>query len=210
MAVGSDDLPRKGDTPKVASPAGKVVAIFGLGNPGAQYVDTRHNIGFMVIDLLVRRHSFSVEKSNKNIELYRGRIFDYDVYLGKPLTYMNLSGQAARPVLQLRKIPRESMLVVTDDFSLPLGRQRLRADGSAGGHNGLKSLIAELGSQVFPRLKVGIGPVPERWDPADFVLGKFSSAEAEPLSAALVRSADCVELWLKEGIQAAMNLYNRG
>ena len=223
MANIGDGLPGEGRLPQTTasagntpvekeareSPVGKVVAVFGLGNPGSQYQGTRHNIGFLVVDLLVRRHGFRSEKGFRNIELYRGRIGDFDVYLGKPLTYMNLSGQAARPVLQMRKIPLASTLVVADDFALPMGRLRLRADGSAGGHNGLKSLIADLGSQTFPRLRVGIGPVPERWDPADFVLGRFTKVELEQLDGVVERTADGVECWLGHGIEAAMNQVNR-
>lgn len=183
-------------------------AIYGLGNPGSKYDQTRHNIGFMLIDACVRNGNFAPTKIDKSVELYRGRWGISDVYLGKPQTYMNLSGQAIRPLLQLRKIPLSRLLVVTDDFALPLGRIRFRPSGSAGGHNGLKSIISELGSQDFARLRIGIGPVPERWDCADFVLGRFASGELEQLQSTLDKAAKCCQAWLSEPAERLMSQFN--
>ncbi len=183
-------------------------AIYGLGNPGPKYDRTRHNIGFMLIDELVKRHSFSTTKADSKVELYRGKMAGQDGYLGKPMTFMNLSGQAVKPLMSLRKIPPSRLLVITDDFALPLGRIRVRPSGSAGGHNGLKSLFDELGTQEFARLRIGIGPVPERWDCADFVLGRFTQAELEALETALQKGCQCAEAWLTTPFAELMSRFN--
>lgn len=182
--------------------------LVGLGNPGGQYADTRHNVGFMVLDLLRVRWGWPAWKSKGNMETVSGKRGPDTVHLLKPMTYMNLSGQAVSALRRQNPVEVENVLCIVDEFALELGRLRLRANGSAGGHNGLKSLIAELGGQNFPRLRLGIGPVPPRWDPANFVLGRFTSSEREALDNMLARAGDCAECWLDQGIGPAMNGFN--
>ncbi len=182
--------------------------ILGLGNPGEEYAQTRHNVGFMVLKALEKRHFIEDRKGYPLATLHRGRIGAHQVVTLRPKTYMNLSGQAASWYLKGHQIPPQRMLVITDDFALPLGRLRVRASGSAGGHNGLKSLISDLGTQDYPRLRVGVGPVPERWDPADFVLGRFRADEQKELDAIIERSCDCVEAWLTKPFDQVMSLFN--
>jgi PTH1 family peptidyl-tRNA hydrolase len=185
-------------------------ALVGLGNPGARYQDTRHNVGFMVLDLLRKRWGWSGWKSKGNMETQSGRRNDGTVHLIKPMTYMNLSGQAVSAVRRQSPMEPADILCIVDDYALDLGRLRLRENGSAGGHNGLKSLIADLGSQQFPRLRLGVGPLPDGWDSADFVLGRFASSERPALEKMIERAADCAECWLDLGAQKAMNQFNQG
>ncbi|MBW4495880.1 MAG: aminoacyl-tRNA hydrolase [Oscillatoria princeps RMCB-10] len=187
--------------------------IVGLGNPEPKYDRTRHNIGFAAVDSLARSWNISLAENRK----FQGQFGEGvgpkgdKIRLLKPLTYMNLSGQAIRAVTDWYKLPPESVLVIYDDMDLPLGRLRLRLSGSAGGHNGMKSTIAHLGTQNFPRLRIGIGkPKEQDSDSAtvSYVLGKFSSAETQLVSEVLQIVADAVELSLKQGVEKAMNLYN--
>lgn len=183
--------------------------IVGLGNPGNSYQDTRHNIGFMVMDVLATRlgTAFQVEKRwESHVAKFTGG------FLVKPQTYMNLSGRAVGSVGRFYKITPQETLVVFDDVDLPLGRLRLRASGSAAGHNGLKSLISTLGTDQFPRVKVGIGadsgrPAGDRL--VGHVLGKFSEEEKAAVAQAVDRAADAVMGTLKSGLGAAMNFFNR-
>lgn len=183
--------------------------IVGLGNPGNTYQDTRHNIGFMVLDVLAVKlgAAFQAEKSwESHVAKFSGG------FLLKPQTYMNLSGRAVGSVGRFYKIPADETLVVFDDVDLPLGRLRLRASGSAAGHNGLKSLISSLGTDQFPRVKVGIGsdsgrPSGDRL--VGHVLGKFSDEEKAAVAQAVDRAADAVIRVLRDGLGAAMNFYNR-
>ncbi len=183
--------------------------IVGLGNPGLSYQDTRHNIGFMVMDVLAAKlgATFQVEKRwEAHVAKFAGG------FLVKPQTYMNLSGRAVGGVSRYYKIPVQEALIVFDDVDLPLGRLRIRPSGSAAGHNGLKSLIATLGTDLFPRVKVGIGP--DKGRPAGdrlvgHVLGKFSEEEKASVAQAVDRAADAVLSALKSGLGAAMNLFNR-
>jgi PTH1 family peptidyl-tRNA hydrolase len=183
-------------------------ALVGLGNPGSQYAETRHNVGFMVLDRLRQRWGWPQWKNKGNHEAVSGRRGDLQVFLCKPMTYMNLSGQAVNAMRRQTPLEVPEILCIVDDFALPMETLRLRASGSAGGHNGLKSLIAELGGQNFPRLRMGIGPVPSGWDPANFVLGRFQSGEREALERMLERTCDCLECWLEHGIQTTMNRFN--
>lgn len=183
-------------------------ALVGLGNPGSRYQDTRHNVGFMVLDLLRKRWNSPAWKTKGNMEFSAERRGDDQIHLIKPQTFMNLSGKALIDLRRQNQVEPTDILCIVDEFALKLGQLRLRAEGSAGGHNGLKSLIAELGTQQFPRLRLGIGPVPEQWDPADFVLGKFQKDEGEALEQMLERAADCVEAWLDHGLQKAMAKFN--
>ncbi len=183
--------------------------IVGLGNPGRKYEGTRHNVGFEVVDVLARRHGAEWEAAPRGIEALVARWRMADSVLVKPLTYMNLSGGAVVPLLQFYKIDPVDLLVLVDEVHIDLGRLRIRRSGSAGGHNGLKSLIGSLGSQEFARLRIGVGRGDGRRDLADHVLAKFD-ADERPIVAEMVdRSADAVELFIAEGIGPVMNRYNR-
>ena len=183
--------------------------IVGLGNPGRKYDGTRHNVGFDVVDALARRHGAEWEAAPRGIEALVARWRTADSVLVKPLTYMNLSGGAVVPLLQFYKIDPVDLLVLVDEVHLDLGRLRIRRSGSAGGHNGLKSLIASLGSQEFARLRIGVGRGDGRRDLADHVLAKFDADERATVAEMVDRSADAVELFVIEGIGPVMNRYNR-
>jgi PTH1 family peptidyl-tRNA hydrolase len=180
-------------------------AIIGLGNPGREYEGTRHNVGFEVVDELARRWAARLKPWKGIAETVVVR--DRDAILVKPTTFMNLSGEAARAVAAFYKIEPADVLVVVDEVQLPLGKLRLRLSGSDGGHNGLKSLIENLGID-FPRLRIGV----ERGDPErnlrDRVLSEFTRAEREVIDKAVQRAADCTEVFVKEGVLAAMNRFN--
>jgi PTH1 family peptidyl-tRNA hydrolase len=183
--------------------------VVGLGNPGTEYRDTRHNVGFMVVDALVDRWRVADEWREKfealQIKTVRG---DESVIIAKPLTFMNLSGQAVQALAGFYKIEPADVFVVTDDVALPLGRLRARREGGAGGHNGLKSIIQSLATQAFPRMRVGVGRGDGQRDLADHVLGRFGADERDTVSAAVLRAADATEMWLSEGIGRVMNAFN--
>jgi PTH1 family peptidyl-tRNA hydrolase len=181
--------------------------IVGLGNPGKEYQETRHNVGFRVIDLLAERHGIELRKHRHQSVYGEGRIAENAVLLAKPLTYMNLSGAAVAALARYHGITPGDVLVLCDDVNLPLGRLRLRTKGSAGGHNGLKSIIGSLGTDEFPRLRIGVG-APAGQPMVEHVLGRFNRREAEIIATVLPAAADAVELSLREGIEAAMNRYN--
>jgi peptidyl-tRNA hydrolase, PTH1 family len=179
--------------------------VAGLGNPGRQYSGTRHNIGFMVIDFLAGKHGVAFSKSTtQDAELGRWG----DIHLIKPLTYMNRSGDAIGRFASYFKIHSQEILVVVDDVALPLGRLRLRAAGSDGGHNGLKSIIVHLG-ESFMRLRVGVGGTSTSEQLIDHVLGEFDSSEKPKIERAIERAAEAVEHVAENGIESAMNQYNR-
>jgi len=181
--------------------------VVGLGNPGKQYEQTRHNVGWMVLDRLAERAGWTGHARARDAAAsVHGRYDGLDLMLVKPTTYMNLSGMAVRKVLARQRVPLEDMLVVVDDFDLPLGRIRLRAEGSAGTHNGLRSIIGELGSQKFARLRVGIGE-PTR-AAKDHVLSRFAARERDALEAVLEAAAGAVEDWAREGAARAANKWN--
>ena len=183
--------------------------VVGLGNPGRRYHLTRHNIGFAVADALARRLDAAFEHGRANALTARvGRGADA-VLIVKPLTMMNLSGEAVGGLASFYKVDPSDILVVADDVNLPLGRLRLRARGSAGGHNGFKSIIGCLGTDAFPRVRVGVGRGDVRRDLADHVLATFDDDERDEVTQAIARAADAVDTVLAEGIEAAMNLYNR-
>jgi PTH1 family peptidyl-tRNA hydrolase len=187
--------------PPVSAPALRLLV--GLGNPGREYRDTRHNVGFLLLDRLAAREraEFRIEKSWQ-AEVARAG----DLLLCKPLTYMNLSGQAVRPLSQFYKIEPAQVLVILDDMALPLGKLRFRPSGSAGGHNGLQSVIDHLGTPAIPRLRVGIGSA-ER-DVVDDVLGRFALEERPALEQSLDRALEAIECARTRGLEAAMNTYN--
>jgi PTH1 family peptidyl-tRNA hydrolase len=189
--------------------------IVGLGNPGDKYDQTRHNIGFEAIDALARRWNINVSEHRKFQGIFgEGRSSQGDkIRLLKPLTFMNLSGQSIRAVTDWYKIPPEAVLVIYDDMDLPIGKLRLRQSGSAGGHNGMKSTIAHLKSQNFPRLRIGIGSpknqvTSSNGEVVSHVLGRFSVAERKVMTDVLNLVVEAVELSLKQGIPKAMSLYN--
>ena len=180
-----------------------------LGNPGDKYENTRHNVGFMVADEVAERQNKPIQrlkfKALTNIFTISGE----KVLVMKPITYMNLSGEAVRLAADFYKVPPERILVVSDDTALPVGRLRIRLKGSAGGHNGLKSIIQHLGTDQFPRLRIGVGEKPHPdYDLADWVLGKFQGEDKKTIDAAVKRAADAVECILDQGLDRAMGKFN--
>lgn len=183
--------------------------IAGLGNPGRQYEKTRHNMGFDTIDELIERHRIPQGGIAHKAMYGKGMINGEKVMLIKPLIYMNLSGDSIREFVDYYKVdPETELLVIYDDIDLEPGQIRIRKKGSAGGHNGIKSIIAQLGTQNFYRVKVGVGAKPKGWDLADHVLGRFSPKDRELVDGAIAQAADGVEMILSQGIEAAMNRYN--
>ncbi len=182
--------------------------IVGLGNPGKEYERTRHNIGFAVVDAFARQHGIAVTKREGQALVGDGRVGGTRVFLMKPQTFMNLSGQSVAAFLRQKPLALTDILVVTDDIALPVGRLRLRAEGSAGGHNGLKSLIAHLHGQAFPRLRFGVGAPRDPSVQIDFVLGPFSRAEQRAVDEMTERAVEALALWLAEGVERAMNRFN--
>ncbi|MBC8120205.1 MAG: aminoacyl-tRNA hydrolase [Gemmatimonadaceae bacterium] len=183
--------------------------VIGLGNPGSQYANTRHNIGFMVLDRLAAQWGWPW-RDNKRFKglCAEGAGPASKLLLLKPTTYMNNSGESVRAVLDYYRFTAQDILVIYDDTALPTGKIRLRTEGSAGGHNGVKSLIAHLGTQTFARLRVGIDAKPPEQDLADYVLGKFSPQQAERLPSVLEGAVKAVETALHEGLEKAMNRSN--
>lgn len=183
--------------------------IVGLGNPGEKYENTRHNVGFQVVDELAERQNAPVQKLKFKALTNLLTISGEKVLVMKPVTYMNLSGEAVRPAADFYKIPPERILVISDDTALDLGKLRIRTKGSAGGHNGLKNIIQHLGTDQFPRVRVGVGQKPHPdYDLADWVLGKFQGEAKKVMDEAVKRAADAVECILKEGADRAMNRFN--
>jgi PTH1 family peptidyl-tRNA hydrolase len=183
--------------------------IVGLGNPGSEYRDTRHNVGFVVADELTKRWRIEEQWREKfdalQVKTVRG---DESVIVAKPLTFMNLSGRAVAGIAGFYKIAPADVLVIVDEVALPLGRLRARRDGSAGGHNGLKSIIEHLGTNAFPRMRVGVGRGSGNASLVNHVLGKFEAAERDTVSAAVLRAADASEMFVTDGIERVMNAFN--
>lgn len=183
--------------------------IVGLGNPGRQYQGTRHNMGFDTIDYLVEEHRIPQSGVKFNAMYGSGMIGGQKAILMKPLSYMNLSGGPVRDMVHFYKIdPEKELIVIYDDIDLEPGQLRIRKQGSAGGHNGMKDIIKQLGTQKFTRVKVGVGAKPQGWDLVDYVLGRFSPSERKIVDAAITDAGDAVEMILREGADAAMNRYN--
>jgi PTH1 family peptidyl-tRNA hydrolase len=188
---------------------GPMWLIVGLGNPGEQYDKTRHNIGFHCIKHLAERHHLAFDRKRSQARLAEGNIAGQRVALAKPYTFMNLSGRAVVGLCNWYKLdPAQELLVIYDDLDLPFGKLRIRQRGSAGTHNGMKSIINLTGRQDFPRLRVGIGSPPPRWDTSSYVLGNFTAEERKQLPDIYDRAADALELVLREGLVAAMNQFN--
>lgn len=182
--------------------------IAGLGNPSKTYEGTRHNIGFTMIDAIGEKFDIDVTTKKHKALVGRGVIEGMRVILAKPQTYMNLSGESVREIADFYKIEPENIIIIYDDISLDVGQLRIRKKGSAGGHNGIKNIIAQLGTSEFPRIKVGVGNKPEGWDLADYVLSKYSKAEQEALEEAADGVIGAVKLMVMDEIEAAMNRYN--
>ncbi len=182
--------------------------IIGLGNPGREYRANRHNVGFMLVDLLARELGLRFSRRQSKALVASGRWGRRKVILAKPQTYMNLVGQSVAALARFHRVDLPALMVVCDELDLPLGTIRLRPGGGSAGHNGLRSIFERLGSQDFPRLRIGIGRPPGRMDPADYVLQDFTEAEAAILSEALDRAADSVRTFGGEGIEPAMSRYN--
>lgn len=182
--------------------------IVGLGNPGRKYVGTRHNIGWDVLAELAKRYAADKPKAKFDSELAEVQIESERGLLLWPLTYMNNSGQAVQPARDFYKVANEDVLVICDDISLACGQLRMRAKGSSGGQKGLKDIIQKLGTEEFPRLRIGIGAPPPGWDLADFVLSKFASDDEIVVRSAVEKAANAVADWVKLGLAACMNKYN--
>lgn len=183
--------------------------IAGLGNPGSQYEMTRHNIGFHAIDYIADKKNVRVNKLKFKALYGETRIGEDKVLLVKPQTYMNLSGESIRDFCSFYKLPPQNIIIINDDISLAPGRLRIRAKGSAGGHNGLKSIIYQLNSEDFPRIKIGVGaPNIEGYDLADYVLGRFSKEEIPVFEKTIIHAAEACDEIIRNGVQSAMNKYN--
>lgn len=183
--------------------------IVGLGNPGKDYANTRHNIGFDVIDKLAEQENIGVLEKKHKALFGKGYIGGQKVILAKPQTYMNLSGESIRELIDYYKIDeKEELIVISDDISLEPGQLRVRKKGSAGGHNGLKNIIQHLGHDVFPRVRMGVGEKPKGYDLADYVLGHFGKEEQKIMAEAAENAADAIRTIIGEDIDAAMNRFN--
>ena len=182
--------------------------IVGLGNPGRKYEGTRHNIGFVVLAKLAAKCGDGSVKARFRGEVMEGRVGDERILLLSPLTYMNLSGESVREAKDFYKIEIEDILIVCDDFSLPLGKLRMRPKGSSGGQKGLANTIKHLGTEEVPRLRFGIGPPPENWDVADYVLSKFAKDEQKEIDHAVEVAANAAMDWVTSGMEDCMNRYN--
>ena len=183
--------------------------VVGLGNPGDKYENTRHNVGFLTIDHIAEEQRVPVQKLKYRALTNTVELGGAKALLMKPVTYMNLSGEAVGEAARFYKIPPERVLVISDDVSLPIGKLRIRKGGSAGGHNGLKSIIQHLGTDQFPRIKIGVGEKPHPdYDMADWVLSKFTGEDLKTIQAAVKKAADAVACYLENGPDKAMNRFN--
>ncbi len=185
----------------------QIKLIAGLGNPGTRYAHSRHNVGFIVVERFAREHDLAFARKKFNAELAEGNVGESRVMIAKPQTFMNLSGDAIGKLFAFHKIAPHDLLVVYDDLDLPLGNLRLRPKGGAGGHHGMESIIARIGTSEFPRLRVGIGRPNPNAD-VDHVLGDFAGDERTLMDETFARTSDALEVWLREGLNAAMNKFN--
>ena len=186
----------------------KLFIVAGLGNPGVRYLNNRHNVGFNTVDVLARKLDISVRQLKFKALVGEGRIGDNRILLMKPQTYMNSSGESIRDAVEWYKIPLENLIVIYDDIDLPLGVLRIRPKGSAGSHNGMKSIIYLLQRDDFPRIRIGIGKQPEHMDLADYVTGKFTKEEIPIITEAAKKAAQAAQEIIMKGIASAMNKYN--
>jgi PTH1 family peptidyl-tRNA hydrolase len=184
--------------------------IVGLGNPGREYRETRHNVGFMLLDRLAVKLDIRFTRLQSRALVAAGRYEERRVILAKPQTFMNLSGQSVQGLMRFYKLPIEQLLVVHDHLDLPLGTIRLRPDGGAGGQRGMESILERFGTDDFARLRIGIGRPPGQTDPADYVLQDFPETDFDVMSEALNRAAEAALTWITDGLDAAMNKFNGG
>jgi PTH1 family peptidyl-tRNA hydrolase len=182
--------------------------IVGLGNPGSKYEGTRHNVGFQAVERLVRDSGAPAPRPKFEGNIWECLLEGERSLLLQPQTFMNRSGGSVRKAIDFYQVPPSDVLVICDDFNLPLGQLRMRGSGSDGGQNGLADVIRCLGTPDVSRLRIGIGPVPDRWNPADFVLGKFSASERSEIDLQIARAADAAKMWIAEGVTATANKYN--
>ncbi len=188
---------------------GNMFVIVGLGNPEKKYFGTRHNVGFDTIDVLSDKYHIGLTETKFKAAYGKGRIGAERVILVKPLTYMNLSGEAVSPLCNYFKVdPKENLIVISDDVELDVGKLRVRPKGSAGGHNGLKNIIAQLGHNEFARVRVGVGKKPKEWDMVDWVLGHFEGDDAATIKQSINDAAEAVVCIMEEGVDSAMNKFN--
>jgi PTH1 family peptidyl-tRNA hydrolase len=183
--------------------------IVGLGNPGVRYARNRHNVGVRCVSRLAAAHGLEFSRRRKNARAAQGTIGGRPVVLAIPQTFMNESGRAVAPLAHFYQVPTENLLVIYDDLDLPLGSLRLRPDGGSGGHRGMRSIITYLGTQSFPRLRIGIGRPLGQMDPADYVLQNFTPDEEPVIEETIERAIAAIQTWLTEGLEKAMSLYNR-
>jgi len=183
--------------------------IIGLGNPTREYEGTRHNIGFDVITRIAEDYHILLDFKKHKAICGKGYIEGEKVILAKPQTYMNLSGESVRELMDFYKVMPNEIIVIYDDISLDVGQIRLRKQGSAGGHNGIKSILNHIGTQEFPRIKVGVGDKPKGWDLADYVLSPFSKQDQPIIQDTITKSSEAVKSIIKDGMEAAMNIYNK-
>ena len=182
--------------------------ITGLGNPGKSYSLTRHNVGFRCVNLLARRHDIAINKRQSRAHVGLGHICDHDVVLAKPKTFMNLSGGAVSLLARRYKVGPAGILIIHDDLDLSLARIRVYHDGGSGGHRGVESVVRELGTSDFMRVRIGVGRPPDGYDPVEYVLSDFNSQEQPLIDETIARAADAVECLLREGASVAMNRFN--
>lgn len=195
--------------PKREQPVtGDVWLVVGLGNPGREYAQTRHNVGFQIVTRLAEKHEQSFSRMQNEALVAAGRIGNVRVVLAKPQTWMNESGRAVGSLVRFYKVEPARLLVIYDDLDIPVGALRLRSEGGSSGHKGMRSIIERLGTQEFPRLRVGIGRPPGRMDPADYVLQRFTRDEEALMDGVRDRAVEAIECFLAEGIAAAMNRFN--
>ncbi|MDX9917213.1 MAG: aminoacyl-tRNA hydrolase [Gudongella sp.] len=185
-----------------------MIVIAGLGNPGREYEKTRHNAGYDVLDVFAAENGIRVDRIKFKSMTGEGFIAGEKVLLIKPLTYMNKSGEAVREVLDFYKLDKSNLIILVDDIDIQFGSIRIRKRGSAGSHNGMKSIISHIGTDEFTRIKLGIGKNPEYYDLADYVLSKFSKEEREEIDKMIVRAAQATKMILTDGVDAAMNIFN--
>jgi len=185
-----------------------IALVVGLGNPGKEYLRTRHNVGFMAVEQLASRVGFRVDRKFRRAVIGTWSSPAGSVIIARPQTFMNLSGESAAAICQFYHLKPEQVLVVCDDVNIPFGRLRIRPSGSEGGHNGLKSITSCLGTRDYPRLRIGVGPLPPRWEMINFVLGGFPDNEWKELPEILDRAANAIELIVQEGIEKAMSRFN--
>jgi len=186
----------------------EVFIVVGLGNPGPRYDNTRHNVGFDTIDMLSCKYGIKVSKLKHKALIGDGKIEGKKVILVKPQTFMNLSGESVRDILDWYKIPIKNLIIIYDDIDLEPGKIRVRPKGSSGTHNGMRSVIYQIQSEDFPRIRIGIGKAPEGWDLADYVLSKFNADDRKVISESICKAADAVVTIIKSGVETAMNKFN--